>query len=123
MNADDIAKTAIVTPFGLFEYLRMPFGLKNAAQRFMDNVFRDMQFVYVYLDDILVASSSVEEHYLRQLFERLAEYGLVVNPQKCVLGQSSLDFLGHRVTSDGIHPLQDRVQAIRDYPWSAVAQW
>ena len=51
MNADDIAKTAIVTPFGLFEYLRMPFGLKNAAQtfqRFMDNVFRDMQFVYVY---------------------------------------------------------------------------
>ena len=127
MNADDIAKTAIVTPFGLFEYLRMPFGLKNAAQtfqRFMDNVFRDMQFVYVYLDDILVASSSVEEHciHLRQLFERLAEYGLVVNPQKCVLGQSSLDFLGHRVTSDGIHPLQDRVQAIRDYPQPRTAK-
>ena len=120
---------AIVTPFGLFEYLRMPlnFGLKNAAQtfqRFMDNVFRDMQFVYVYLDDILVASSSVEEHciHLRQLFERLAEYGLVVNPQKCVLGQSSLDFLGHRVTSDGIHPLQDRVQAIRDYPQPRTAK-
>ena len=97
MNADDLAKTAIVTPFGLFEYLRMPFGLKNAAQtfqRFMDNVFRDMQFVYVYLDDILVGSSSVEEHcvHLRQLFEPLAEYGLVVNPQKCVLGQLSLDF-------------------------------
>ena len=55
----------------------------------MDNVFRDMQFVYVYLDDILVASSSTEEHciHLRQLFERLSEYGLVVNPQKCVLGQ------------------------------------
>ena len=72
MNADDIAKTAIVTPFGLFEYLHMAFGLKNAAlmfQRFMDNVFRDMQFVYVYLDDILVASSSTEEHCinLRQL--------------------------------------------------------
>ena len=90
----------------------------------MDNVFRDMQFVYVYLDNILVASSSVEEHciHLRQLFERLAEYGLVVNPQKCVLGQSSLDFLGHRVTSDGIHPLQDRVQAIRDYPQPRTAK-
>ena len=104
MKADDIAKTAIVTQFGLFEYLRMPFGLENAAQtfqRFMDNVFRDMQFVYVYLDGILVASSSTEEHciQLRQLFERLAEYGLVVNPQKCVLGQSSLDFLGHRMDS------------------------
>ena len=84
-NADDIANTAIVTPFGLFEYLRVPFGLKNAAQtfqRFMDNVFRDMQFVYIYLDDNLVASSSTEEHctHLRQLFECLAEYGLVLNP-------------------------------------------
>ena len=54
MNAADIAKPAIVTPFGLFEYLRMPFGLKNAAQtfqRFTDSVFRDLPFVYIYLDD------------------------------------------------------------------------
>ena len=90
----------------------------------MDNVFRGMQFGYVYLDDILVASSSVEEDciHLRQLFERLVEYGLVVNPPKCVLGQSSLDFLGHRATSDGIHPLQDRVQAIIDYPQPRTAK-
>ena len=46
----------------------------------------------------------------------------MVNPQKCVLGQSSLDFLGYRVTSDGIHPLQDRVQAIRDYPQPRTAK-
>ena len=80
--------------------------------------------LFTYLDDILVASSSVEEHciHLRQLCERLAEYGLVVNPQKCVLGQSSLDFLGHRVTSDGIHPFQDRVQAIIDYPQPRTAK-
>ena len=82
MNASDIAKTAIVTPFGLFEYKRMPFGLKNAAQTFqrlMDNVLRDCSFAYVYLDDILVASSSVDEHrqHLRQLFRKLADYGLV----------------------------------------------
>ena len=83
-----------------------------------------MQFVYVYLDDNLVASSSTEEHCinLRQLFECLAEYGLVVNPQKCVLGQSSLYFLGHRITSDGIHPLQDPLQAIRDYPQPRTAK-
>ena len=121
MNASDIAKTAIVTPFGLFEFKRMPFGLKNAAQTFqrlMDNVLRDCSFAYVYLDDILVASSSVDEHrqHLRQLFRKLADYGLVVNPQKCVLGQSSLEFLGHYVTSAGVQPLQSRVESITNFP-------
>ena len=100
MNASDISKTAIVTPFGLFEYKRMPFGLNNAAQTFqrlMDNVLRNCSFAYVYLDDILVASSSVDEHrqLLRQLFRKLADCGMIVNPQKCVFGQSSLEFLGH----------------------------
>ena len=76
MNAADIAKPAIVTPFGLFEYTCMTFGLKNAAQtfkRFMDSVFRDYLFVYIYLEDILVASNSADEHrrHLRQLFDRL----------------------------------------------------
>ena len=127
MNKDDIAKTAIITPFGLFEFLRMPFGLKNAAQTFqrlMDNVFRDLAFAYIYLDDILVASSSREEHiiHLRQLFERLAQYGLVVNPQKCVFGKSTLNSLGHRVTPMGIQPLQDRVQVIREFPQPDTAR-
>ena len=105
MNASYIAKTAaIVTPFGLFEYKSMPFGLENAAQTFqrlMDNVLRYCSFAYVYLDDILVASSSVDEHrqHLRQLFRKLADYGLVVNPQKCVSGQSSLELLGHYATT------------------------
>ena len=99
----------------------MPFGLKNAAQtfqRFMDNTFRDLSFAYVYLDDILVASSSPTQHcnHLRQLFERLAAYGLVVNPQKCVLGRSSLEFIGYCVTSTGVQPLQSRVQSITDFP-------
>ena len=121
MNAADIAKTAIVTPFGLCEYLGMPFGFKNAAQtfqRFMDIVFRDVPFVYIYLDDILVASNSPGEHtkHLRQLFDRLADYDLVVNPKKCVMGKSSLDFLGHCVTSSGVRPLQERVQHITYFP-------
>ena len=121
MNPTDIAKTAIVTPFGLFEYTRMPFGLKNAAQtfqRFMDSVFRDLPFAYVYLDDILVASTSADEHcnHLRQIFQRLSDYGLVVNPQKCILGKATLEFLGHRITTTGVQPLQSRVQAIKDFP-------
>ena len=65
MNPEDGQKTAVITPFGLFDFLRMPFGLKNAAQtfqRFMDSILQDLKFVFVYLDDILVASKSREEH-------------------------------------------------------------
>ena len=57
----DIPKTTIITPFGLFEFLRMPFGLRNAAQtfqRFIDQVLQGLPFSYAYLDDLLIASSS-----------------------------------------------------------------
>jgi len=65
VHPQDVPKTAVITPFGMFEFLRMPFGLKGAAQTFqrlMDSVLRDMSFLFVYLDDILVASTSAEEH-------------------------------------------------------------
>lgn len=99
----------------------MSFGLRNAAQtfqRFMDEVTRGLDFVYVYIDDILVASTTDEEHrqHLQQLFQRLREFGVLINPAKCTLGTSSVTFLGHYVTSDGISPPADRVQAIRDFP-------
>ena len=76
MAAEDIPKTAIITPFGLFEFLRMPFGLKNAAQAFqrlMDGILRDLDFVFVYLDDILIASPDMEPHkvHLRWFFQLL----------------------------------------------------
>ena len=99
----------------------MPFGLKNAAQTFqrcMDSVSRDLPFVYINLDDILVASNSADEHmkHLRQLFDRLADYAIVVNPKNCVLGQSSLEFIGHCVTSSGVCPLLEREHHITDFP-------
>ena len=65
MAAEDVPKTAIITPFGLFEFLRMPFGLKNAAQAFqrlMDGILRDVDFAFVYLDDILIASPDEQSH-------------------------------------------------------------
>ena len=61
----DIAKTAITTPFGTYEFLRMPFGLKNAGQTFqrmMDEILSDLDYLFVYMDDVLVASRSMEEH-------------------------------------------------------------
>ena len=65
MDPKDVKKTAIITPFGLFEFLRMPFGLKNSAQAFqrlMDGVLRGLSHTFVYLDDILVASKDLESH-------------------------------------------------------------
>ena len=117
----DIPKTAITTPFGLFEFLRMPFGLRNAAQtfqRFIDQVLRDFPFCYAYIDDILIASASEEEHkhHLTLVLERFKEYAVMVNPSKCELGVTQLNFLGHRVNSQGIQPLPEKVQVIQDFP-------
>ena len=118
---EDIPKTAVTTPFGLFEFVKMPFGLRNAAQtfqRFMDQVLRGLPFAYVYIDDVLIASSSPEEHikHLRIVFERLAAHGIIINPNKCLFGVSELDFLGHHIDCHGITPLPDKVQAVRDFP-------
>ena len=72
--SEDVPKTAIITPFGLFEFLQMPFGLKNASQAFqclMDSVCQGIEFAYIYIDDILVASRDPEFHtqHLRLLFQ------------------------------------------------------
>jgi cleavage and polyadenylation specificity factor subunit 1 len=118
---EDIPKTAITTPFGLFEYTRMPFGLRNASstfQRFIDEVTRDLSFVYAFIDDILVASTSETEHleHLKILFDRLVEFSLVIKPSKCKFGMSEIEFLGHKVTPLGISPLPEKVDAIIKFP-------
>ncbi|BHF76012.1 hypothetical protein SprV_0501911000 [Sparganum proliferum] len=97
----DIPKTDITTPFGLFEFIRMPFDLRNAAQtfqRFIDHVFRGLPFVYAYIADLLMASRNEEEHieHLALVFDRLDKFGVVINPSKCLLDVSSLEFLGHQ---------------------------
>lgn len=121
IHPDDIHKSAIITPFGLFEFTRMQFGLCNAAatfQRFMDKITRDLPFVYVFVDDILVASRSPEEHleHLKILFDRLQQHGLSLKPSKCIFGVSSLEFLGVKVSEFGIEPLSDRVDCILKFP-------
>lgn len=132
---EDIEKTAIITPFGLFEFPRMSFGLRNAAQtfqRFMNNtVLNDINvknengkseigtdFLFCYLDDILIASDSEISHkrHLTALFERLEKFGVTINLNKCRFGQTKLEFLGHEVTPEGIKPAKTKVEAITNFP-------
>ena len=99
----------------------MPFGLKNAAQsfqRFIDEVLRGLHFTYAYIDDVLIASSTPDEHthHLRAVLERFQQYGVIINPSKCELGVESLQFLGHQVDSKGTQPLEAKVKAIQEFP-------
>lgn len=117
----DIAKTAITTPFGLFEFVFMPFGLRNAAQtfqRFINEVLHGLDFCYAYIDDILIASATPEEHedHLQQLFTRLDAYGIRINRTKCIFGDSEVKFLGYLVSEEGTKPLPEKVEAIKSFP-------
>ncbi|UYV81082.1 hypothetical protein LAZ67_19002721, partial [Cordylochernes scorpioides] len=117
---EDKLKTAIITPFGLFEFNVMSFGLRNATatfQRFMHEVLRNLDFAFVYLDDILVASKTDEEHYshLETLFSRLNSYGLRINLSKSKFLVQEIDFLGYLITSHGVKPLPTKVKAILEY--------
>jgi hypothetical protein len=99
MRAEDIKKTAIITPFGLFEYTRMPFGLRNSSktfQRMMDRVIAGLEGVFCYLDDILVASPDTESHrrHLQGVLSRLPEFGLVLNVKKMRVWPAGGGFLG-----------------------------
>ena len=99
----------------------MPFGLRNSAQSFqrlMDTVLQDLPRVFVYIDDVLIASATPEQHLtdLRAVFSRLQQYGLVVRPEKCVFGVSEITFLGHLISAVGTSPLPSKVAAVQKFP-------
>lgn len=118
----DIEKTAVITPFGLFEFPRMPFGLRNAAQtfqRFMNHsVLQGLDFLFTYVDDVIIASDDVISHrqHLEDVFKRFEQFGITINISKCSFGQKKLEFLGFEVSTTGIRPLDDKVKAIIDFP-------
>ncbi|UYV73466.1 hypothetical protein LAZ67_10003518 [Cordylochernes scorpioides] len=121
INQEDIPKTAITTPFGLFEFTRMNFGLKNASQtfqRFMDEVTKGLDFVFVYIDDVLIASKNENDHiqHLHTIFKRLSDHGLTINISKSVFGKPSLEFLGHIIDNKGIKPLPEKIRIVKDFP-------
>ena len=117
---EDKAKTAIITPFGLFEFNVINFGLRNAPstfQRFIHQVLQGLPSIFPYLNDILIASSSEEEHkeHLNRVCKRLREFGLRINLSKSIMGVEELDFLGYHITPERVRPLAEKVKAIVEY--------
>ena len=102
---DDIPKTAVITPFSLFEYRVMTFGLRKAGQTFKRYIIRalgDLNFVYAYINDIHIACSSHEEHenHLRIVFQRLKDFSLLIDPDKCQFCKTELEFLGYWINHE-----------------------
>lgn len=123
MEENDIAKTAFNTENGHYEYLRMPFGLKNAPatfQRIMDSILRGIQNekCLVYLDDIIIFSTSLQEHIqnLKSVFQRLRESNFKIQLDKSEFLRKEVAYLGHIVTPDGVKPNPDKIVAIKNYP-------
>ena len=117
--------TAFCTPFGLFEFNRLPMGISVGSQgliRVVDELFADMKgrYVFNYLDDLVVYSRSVNEHmeHVRAVLQRLQEAGFTLNPDKTTIGSSEVKYLGHSLSSRGIMVLPQRVEAIKAYPRS-----
>ena len=116
-------KTAFNTPLGHFKYLVMPFGLTNAPavfQSLVNYVLRDMlnHSVFVYLDDILIFSRTVEEHriHVRQVLQRLLENRLYVKAEKCEFRVPSISFLGYIISQGQIEMDPAKVSAVAEWP-------
>lgn len=122
--ADDSRQyTAFIAPGrGLFQFKVMPFGHHSAPatfQRVMDTVIGPelSEFAMVYLDDIIIISSTFEEHlaHLRTVFQRLQSANLQLNPDKCEFCRTELKYLGHVISREGIHTDPDKIRAVKEY--------
>lgn len=121
VREEDRPKTAFSTPSGHYEFVRMPFGLKNAPstfQRLMNEVLKDHinDNCVVYMDDILIFSTSLQEHMttLRKIFRTLKEANLKIQVDKCDFLKKETQFLGHILTTHGIKPNSDKVNIIQN---------
>ncbi|CCH59505.1 hypothetical protein TBLA_0B06850 [Henningerozyma blattae CBS 6284] len=121
MNHKSEKLTGFTTPFGHYHYKVMPFGLCNAPatfSRYMQQSLGDIPNVYVYLDDVLIASPSKEQHMndLRIVLQRIKDAKLVCKKKKCHFLQDTVEFLGHTISAKGISIIEEKTKAIKEYP-------
>jgi len=122
MAEDSIQKTAFTVEDGHFEFIRMPFGLKNAPatfQRAMDEILKSLRKIcMVYIDDLIIFSTSLQEHIqnLKLVFQKLREARLKIQLDKSEFLRKEVDFLGHVVTPEGIKPNPKKIEAIMKFP-------
>ncbi|KAI8484061.1 hypothetical protein Bbelb_381790 [Branchiostoma belcheri] len=129
VHPDDREKTAFTSVHGLFKFVRLPLGLSGAPatlSRLIQSFLGDqnLETLLIYLDDIIVFSKSFEEHLdrLDLVFSRLRQYGLKLRPDKCHLFRTSVKYLGHVVSADGVATDSDKTAALRDWPVPTTAK-
>ena len=120
----DVPKTAFRTPVGHYEFLVLPFGLSNAPATFqsvMNRIFQNLDFVIVYLDDILIFSRTLDEHkrHVEIVLDILRKEKLIAKLPKCSFFQTSLPFLGHIVSADGLRVDPKKTQVVQEWPTPA----
>ena len=123
MHPDDQHKTAFTTPFGLYEFARMPFGLCNALstfQRLMQTAFRNELYTILlcYLDDIIIFAKHISEHIRRLdvVFTKLADNGLKLDLKKCSFFRDEVNYLGHRVSAEDIATYPNKITEVTNWP-------
>lgn len=123
VEPSDRSKTAFTTPFGTWQFRRMPQGLTNSPatfQRTMEKVMAglNLQEVITFLDDLIVFSDSLEQHEerLMKVLKRIADFGLKLSPSKCKFFQTKVKYLGHVISAQGIQPDPDKEAAIMEWP-------
>ena len=121
LHPDSRNLTAFVTHMGVFRYTRMPFGLSSAPscfQKIMATIFAAVPEVVVYLDDIVVHGETLASHdeRLSRVLDILSSHNLTVNEEKCNFAASAIEFVGFRLTSDGLSPLHSNVDAVLRLP-------
>lgn len=120
---NNATKTAFSTPYGHYKFKQMPFGLNNAPatfQRLIDKVLNDLQGVelFVYLDDIVIYSSSLTEHAhkFNKLADRLRAANLKLQPDKCEFFRKKINYLGHVIGKAGVKPDPGKIKAVKKFP-------